>query len=824
MLLKKDEVVKMFQNIQEDRENITKEETSKKKNILTNAISKKYILLYILTLMVSTIGLGQAISPASLAMVVAIGANEIPIVIALVLGLIGNIIGCGASSIIPYIITMLIFFASFFVAEPKYNEESRNEKIKFGKRIFTSSLIVGIVKVLISGFLWYDFLLAVTMSMLTFVLYKIFVNAITVILNFGEKRAFTLEEIMGASILLTIAVCSIGNLEIFGFSIRNIIAIFIVLVLGWKNGMLVGATSGITIGVTLGIVAGNEPVTIAAYAISGLIAGILNRFGKIGVIVGFVLGNVILTYLTNGGMENLILFREILIAGIGLLAVPKNIKLDIENILGDKNLLPVGANRGLNKSKETAEKLKEVSKAVQEMANTYATNDSTEQEDTKEKNKQIFITELLNSIEYMEDNILYDNISDVDGEIVNQIFEELLKKQYVKEKDLIDIFAQNNNYIVGFEDEERTVKREIEEMTRVINSTYRISKMNFIWNAKLQEEKRNVGSQLNGVSKAISAIAEDIKKDIKTEIANNEIYKKEKETISHLLKQKEILVQEISINRKDEERFIVELYIEQNKKKDLLETILSILEKNLNEKFQIKEKQKLDKEKTEKYILISDDKYNIEIGQAIAIKDGMTVSGDSILQTKLKDGKYLLAISDGMGSGPEARTSSQIVIKMLKRLLDSGFNKETSIDVINSNLLNVGEDVYATLDIAIADLYKGNIEFIKAGCSPTYIKNKKKIQLIKSATLPTGIVKNISKEVLERKIEDGDLILMCSDGVIDSNIEYKNKSLWVKYLLEDMENTNPQKIADIVLNEAVDNSYGNVKDDMSILACKFIKK
>ena len=33
---------------------------------------------------------------------------------------------------------------------------------------------------------------------------------------------------------------------------------------------------------------------------------------------------------------------------------------------------------------------------------------------------------------------------------------------------------------------------------------------------------------------------------------------------------------------------------------------------------------------------------------------------------KLKDGKYLLAISDGMGSGPEAKKSSQIVTKMLK--------------------------------------------------------------------------------------------------------------------------------------------------------------
>ena len=805
----------MFQNIQDDNANETKEETTKKKNILTNAISKKYILLYIITLMVSTIGMGQAFSPCSIAVVAAIGANEIPIIIALILAFIGNIIGCGPSSILPYIITMLIFFASFFAVEPKYNEESRNEKIKFGGRIFVATLIVSIIKVFISGFLFYDLLVAIAMAMLTYILYKVFVNAITVIINFYQKRAFTLEEIMGASVMLTIAVCCFGGLNIFGFSIRNIIAIFLVLLLGWKNGMLVGATSGITIGVTLGIIAETDPVTIAAYAISGLVAGILNRFGKIGVIVGFVLGDILLTYLSNGGVENLIVFKEILIAGIGLLAVPKKIKLDIENIIGNKPFLPVGANRQLDRSKETIEKLKDVSKAVEEMANTYNESVSEEKVDEKAKNKQIFITELLNEIDNLADNILYDNISDVEGNIVNDIYEELLKKQYIKEKELTDIFANNNNYVVGFEDEDKTVKDEIEKMTRTINSAYRISKMNFIWNAKLKEEKKNVGSQLSGVSKAISAIAEDLK----TEIKNEDIFIKEKETVSLLLKEKEILPQEIFINKKDNDKLEVELYIEKNKKSNIDEVIKNILEKSLNEKLVLTKC-----EKNEKYIFTSDDKYLVEVGQAIAIKDGMTVSGDSILQTKLKDGKYLFAISDGMGSGPEARKSSQIVIKMLKRLLDSGFNKETSIDLINTELLNVGEDVYATLDIAIVDLYKGNIEFIKSGAAPSYIKNKKKINLIKSSALPTGIVKELNIEVIEREVLDGDIVLMCSDGVIDSNVEYKNKTLWIKYLLEDIQNSNPQKISDIVLNEAVDNGYGNVKDDMSILAFKIIKK
>ena len=61
----------MFQNIQEDLNDETKEETVEKKNILTNSLSKKNIVLYIVTLMISTISMGQPISPCSLAIIAA---------------------------------------------------------------------------------------------------------------------------------------------------------------------------------------------------------------------------------------------------------------------------------------------------------------------------------------------------------------------------------------------------------------------------------------------------------------------------------------------------------------------------------------------------------------------------------------------------------------------------------------------------------------------------------------------------------------------------------------------------------------------------------
>ena len=65
---------------------------------------------------------------------------------------------------------------------------------------------------------------------------------------------------------------------------------------------------------------------------------------------------------------------------------------------------------------------------------------------------------------------------------------------------------------------------------------------------------------------------------------------------------------------------------------------------------------------------------------------------------------------------------------------------------------------------------------------------------------------------------------MCTDGILDSNIEYKNKALWLKYMLEDIETENTRKISDLVLTEAIDNNFGRIQDDLSVVICKFVKE
>lgn len=796
----------------------------------------KNIIVYILSFMMSLIG-GQdgsifsQIAPFGLAMFAACVGSGVPVAIVAITTLAGYTIKSGVGGFTTVLLTILVFLACILIKRPDEDEE-KNEHLKVGTQITFSVFVVQLVKSLFKGILVYDILYNIMLSIVIYILYKIFVNGLAVIQDYKEKEVFSLEEVMGAGILLAIAINCFGNLSIFGYSVRNILSILIVLVLGWNNGMLVGATAGISIGTILGLLNGQEPIMLAAYGISGLVAGILNKFGKIGVILGFILGNIILSYLANGNKIEVIKFQEVLIAALGLLAVPKKYKINISDIVSEPKLLPETTTRTLEENKETVSKLETMSDTIKQIANEY--NDvaasvvtDEEVEEQEKQNEELFIDELMNNLEDKEENLLYEEIYNNNENIIDDIFEELVKNDVITRTSIIDIFKKHNNYILGFSKEDKesniTAKNDIDEMLKVINYSYRISKINFVWKKKLDSNKKQVSNQLENVSEAISNLAMQITKDEVDEFA------KEKEQMRKILK--DINIKEIAISKEDDGKYQVNIYTGICSNEDGSECFIKKIDKALEKVFQ--EKMVLQKQKcglrasieTCVFTYTSEDKFTSQIGIAKSKKYDSIISGDTTIQTKLDDGKMLIAISDGMGSGPEARKSSKIAIKMLERLLSSGFNKDTALKLINNTIsANTDDDMYATLDVSILDLYNGSMEFIKNGACPTFVKRDGKVEILKSVALPTGILSNIDLIEYNYNLEDGDIVVMCSDGIIDSNKEYASKELWVQEVLEDIETDDAQRIADILLCEARDNDFGKEKDDMTVIVFKVTKK
>ena len=231
----------------------------------------------------------------------------------------------------------------------------------------------------------------------------------------------------------------------------------------------------------------------------GMIAGILNKLGKIGVIVGFCLGNAILTFVANGNTIPIITIREILIASLGLLIIPNNVEIDIEDIIGKTKYLPTTGGQLDGETDDTVFKLNSVSETISEIAKSYneVADEAIESEYDMEKDaSESFKEELLNNIEDFSDNLLYDDM--IDNEIIlDDIYDLLEKKENIELQELLDIFEKNNNYIIGIDDEENSdIKEDINKIVRAINQTYRINKLNIVWKQKEASNKKVLASQL----------------------------------------------------------------------------------------------------------------------------------------------------------------------------------------------------------------------------------------------------------------------------------------------------------------------------------------
>ena len=127
------------------------------------------------------------------------------------------------------------------------------------------------------------------------------------------------------------------------------------------------------------------------------------------------------------------------------------------------------------------------------------------------------------------------------------------------------------------------------------------------------------------------------------------------------------------------------------------------------------------------------------------------------------------------------------------------------------------------LDLAVIDLYTGICEVIKSGATVTLIKKEEEIKCLEAEALPMGFLPEIEPKQMLYKLKDGDIIIMVTDGVIESFLgEDKEDSF--KRFCSRLKGSNPKDIANKILLTAMSRQNGVIGDDMTVLVAGIWKK
>lgn len=216
-------------------------------------------------------------------------------------------------------------------------------------------------------------------------------------------------------------------------------------------------------------------------------------------------------------------------------------------------------------------------------------------------------------------------------------------------------------------------------------------------------------------------------------------------------------------------------------------------------------------------ICVESAKFHTIQGVAKIGKGCSKISGDNFSLLELPEGKQAAILSDGMGAGQAAFRESAMVVEVLEELLSAGFPKETALQMLNTAMVMGREEVkFSTIDMSVFDLYTGKYELTKAGASTTYIKRKDKVERIKSTSLPMGVMSKLEVDTTEWQLEDGDFVVMITDGIMDA-LPVGEQDFLMQMIVQGTQIQNPKEIAHHILEQVLECSGEVPLDDMTVL-------
>ncbi|MCM8709558.1 stage II sporulation protein E [Clostridium sp. SYSU_GA19001] len=633
-----------------------------------------------------------------------------------------------------------------------------------------------------------------------FPLYFIINYSILCFKDLKTKHLFTNEELISMAVTSSLIISGTWGASIFGVSLRNLFALLFVLGISYIKGSTVGAASGVAIGVIVGIASNNMTLFISVYGICGLIAGTFKETGKILTGLSYLVAFVIVNIYSNINGE----FRFI------EAAITCGVFLFIPNKIYDRLALELDFEKKQESiSSNYVEKIKNMLIDRLDSFSDVLLNMSTILENLAENDKLVMKNKSSALIENLADRVCSNcNMNSMcwrrESYYTYNAFGELIQNY------------QEKNETMPQELERKCVKRTaLIKSTEEIVNNYIISEM---WRKRLSEGRELLSNQIGNMADSVSEIIEDFNANIKIDVeAEN--------SIRRILDRNRIKYRDVFCLNNKNDRLVVKLKMaacggRQSCVKDILPLINEVIHKNM---------------------CVSDDGCNIDpkdnnctitfeeapkfhIGSHAkrVCKDGENYSGDSYTFGKLSDGTYMTVISDGMGSGPQAEQESNAAVELIEKFASTGFNRITAINTVNSimSLKFSADEKFSTVDLSSIDLYTGEAEFMKVGAVASFIKSGNKVEVIRSKTLPMGVLDKVDIDIVNKKVKNGDLVIMLTDGILDYNNESAGKVDWIVDFLQNTTCSSPKELADEIIEKAKELGGGKVKDDMTVVVSK----
>ena len=199
-------------------------------------------------------------------------------------------------------------------------------------------------------------------------------------------------------------------------------------------------------------------------------------------------------------------------------------------------------------------------------------------------------------------------------------------------------------------------------------------------------------------------------------------------------------------------------------------------------------------------------------------KYGSPVSGDNFSVKEYEDGRLVMMLSDGMGSGSLASCESCMMLDTMEEMLEAGFPPEYSIAFANRCMSKKNQGrTFTTFDMVVIDMYDGSMTSFKQGASLTYVvhpgEKGNSVEVISSTTLPVGVLDEADCDIADINLSAGDAVVMVSDGISDMDTDGV-----MNRLLGNIHIGDSRKLVDEIVGKMLGQEDISPRDDVTVMA------